>query len=58
VAVMTGESEEGYRSFDKVKDEITPAVRNVLKGRKLVEKLSTEKEHLRKWRRFLERMRW
>ncbi|GHM99227.1 peptidylprolyl isomerase [Cytophagales bacterium WSM2-2] len=43
VAVMTGETEEGYRSFDKVKDEITAAVRNVLKGKKIVEKLSAEK---------------
>ncbi|HCW06252.1 MAG TPA: hypothetical protein DGG95_02685 [Cytophagales bacterium] len=43
VAIMTGETEEGYRSFDKVKDEITPAVRNILKGKKIIEKLSSEK---------------
>ncbi len=43
VAVMTGETEEGFRSLDQVKDEITPAVRNILKGKKIVEKLSAEK---------------
>ncbi len=43
VAVMTGETEEGYRSFDQVKEEITPAVRNILKGKKIVEKLSAQK---------------
>lgn len=43
VAVMTGETEEGYRSLDQVKEEITPAVRNILKGKKIVEKLSAEK---------------
>ncbi|MGC4020861.1 MAG: SurA N-terminal domain-containing protein [Cyclobacteriaceae bacterium] len=43
VAVMTGETEEGYRSFENVKEEITPAVRNILKGKNLVEKLSANK---------------
>jgi peptidyl-prolyl cis-trans isomerase D len=43
VAVMTGETEEGYRSFDLVKEEITPAVRNILKGKKIIEKLNAQK---------------
>jgi peptidyl-prolyl cis-trans isomerase D len=43
VAVMTGETEEGYRTLDQVKEEITPAVRNILKGKKIIEKLSSEK---------------
>jgi peptidyl-prolyl cis-trans isomerase D len=43
VAVMTSETEEGYRSFEKVKEEITPAVRNILKGKMIVSKLSSEK---------------
>jgi len=43
VAVMTGETEEGFRTFDQVKEEIAPAVRNLLKGKKIIEKLSTEK---------------
>jgi len=43
VAMMTGETEEGYRSLDQVKEEITPAVRNILKGKKIIEKLSAEK---------------
>src|SRR6478609_6618350 len=43
VAMMSGETEEGYRSLDQVKEEITPAVRNILKGKKIIEKLSAEK---------------
>jgi peptidyl-prolyl cis-trans isomerase D len=43
VAVMTGETEEGFRSFDQVKEEITPAVRNILKGKKIIEKLNAQK---------------
>ncbi|MBS1487671.1 MAG: peptidylprolyl isomerase [Bacteroidetes bacterium] len=43
VAVMTDETEEGYRSLEQVKDEITPAVRNELKAKKLIEKLSAQK---------------
>lgn len=43
VAVMTGETEEGYRSFEKVKDEITPAVRNIQKGKMIIDKLSAQK---------------
>jgi peptidyl-prolyl cis-trans isomerase D len=40
VAVMTGEIEEGFKSFDKVKEEITPAVKNELKSKKILEKLT------------------
>ncbi len=39
VAVMTGETEEGYRPFEDVKEEITPLVKNKLKGQKIAEKL-------------------
>jgi peptidyl-prolyl cis-trans isomerase D len=46
VAVMTGETEEGYKSFDEVKEEITPAVRNVVKGKQMVEKLVAQKGSL------------
>ncbi len=46
VAVMTGETEEGYRTLDQVKEEITPAVRNILKGKKIIEKLALEKGSL------------
>lgn len=46
VAVMTGETEEGYKSFDEVKEEITPAVRNVVKGKQMVEKLAAQKGSL------------
>ncbi len=40
VAVMTGEIEEGFKSFDNVKEEITPAVKNELKSKKILEKLN------------------
>jgi len=43
VAVMTGEVEEGFKSFDKVKEEITPAVKNELKSKKILEKLNAQK---------------
>lgn len=43
VAVMTGEIESGVKAFDKVKEEITPAVKNELKGKKILEKLSGQK---------------
>ena len=32
VAIMTGEVKKGYRPLESVKNEITPAVRNELKG--------------------------
>lgn len=43
VAVMTSKTEEGVRSFDDVKDEIRPAVLNQVKGKKIIEPLSTQK---------------
>ncbi|NOS94143.1 MAG: foldase [Cyclobacteriaceae bacterium] len=43
IAVMTGETEEGYKTFDQVKEEITPMVKNILKGEKIIEKLSAQK---------------
>ncbi len=39
VAVMTGEIEKGYKSLDLVKEEISPAVKNELKGKVIIEKL-------------------
>ena len=43
VAVMTGETDKGFKSLDKVKEEITPAVRNELKGKVIAEKLAAQK---------------
>jgi peptidyl-prolyl cis-trans isomerase D len=40
VAIMTGEIEEGIKPFDKVKEEITPAVKNELKSKKIIEQLT------------------
>jgi peptidyl-prolyl cis-trans isomerase D len=40
VAVMTGEIEKGYKSLDLVKDAITPVVRNEVKGKMIIEKLT------------------
>ncbi len=40
VAVMTGEVEAGYKPLDMVKDEITPAVKNELKSKIIIDKLS------------------
>lgn len=42
VAMMTGETKEGFKSLDKVKDEITPAVRNDLKGKIIIEKIKAK----------------
>jgi len=46
VAVMTGETEKGFKSFDKVKEEITPLVRNEAKGRRIQEQLKGKTEPL------------
>lgn len=46
VAVMTGETEDGYKPFDKVKEEITPIVRNEVKGKLLIEKINAQKGSL------------
>ncbi len=43
VAVMVGETEKGFKSLEKVKEEITPAVRNELKGKLIIEKLAAQK---------------
>ncbi len=40
VAVMTGETKEGYKPLDKVKDEITPAVKNGVKSKMIIDKLN------------------
>ena len=40
VAIMTGEVEKGYKPLESVKTEITPAVRNELKGKIIVDKLT------------------
>lgn len=39
VAVMTGETEEGYRPLESVADEIRPEVRKKVKGQIIIEKL-------------------
>lgn len=46
VAVMTSETEKGYKPFEKVKDEITPAVRNQAKGKYIAEKLKGKTDAL------------
>lgn len=43
VAIMTSRVEEGYKPFEKVKEEITPAVKNQVKGEKIIEKLNAQK---------------
>lgn len=43
VAVMTGEIKKGYKPLEFVKAEITPAVRNELKGKVIVDKLNAGK---------------
>lgn len=43
VAVMTGEIKKGYKPFESVKAEITPAVRNEAKGKIIVDKLKAAK---------------
>lgn len=39
VAVITKEQEKGYKPLDEVKEEITPAVKNRVKGRMITERL-------------------
>lgn len=46
VAVMTGETEKGFKTFDKVKEEITPLVRNEVKGKYIQEKLKGKTDAL------------
>lgn len=40
VAIMTAEVEKGYKPLELVKAEITPAVRNEIKGKLIIEKLN------------------
>lgn len=46
VAVMTNEVEKGYKPLELVKEEITPAVRNEVKGKAIIEKLSAQQGSL------------
>lgn len=46
VAVMTGETKKGYKTFEKMKEEIAPAVRNQAKGKYIVDKLVGKTEPL------------
>ncbi|NOT74709.1 MAG: hypothetical protein HOP08_07250 [Cyclobacteriaceae bacterium] len=46
VAVMTGETEKGFKPFDKVKEEIRPAVVHSLQNKMIVEKLKGKTESL------------
>ncbi len=39
VAIMTNEIKKGYKSLDMVKEEITPVVKNEVKGKMIIEKL-------------------
>lgn len=43
VAVMTGQTEEGYRSLADVRNEIMPEVRKQVKGAAIIEKLNEAK---------------
>ena len=45
-AVMTGETEKGYKTFEKVKETITPMVRNEVKAKLIIEKLANQKGSL------------
>ena len=46
VAVMTAETAAGTKPFDLVKEEITPEVKNELKGKMIIEKLNAQKGSL------------
>jgi len=46
VVVMTGETKKGIKSFEKVKEEITPIVRNQAKGEYIISKLAGKTEPL------------
>jgi peptidyl-prolyl cis-trans isomerase D len=43
IAVMTGQTKEGYKSMEQVKEEITPIVRNQMKGKLLIDKINAQK---------------
>ncbi|MFM8739103.1 MAG: hypothetical protein ACKOC0_02740, partial [Cytophagales bacterium] len=42
-AIMTAQTDEGYKPFEKVKEVITPLVKGELKGKKIIEKLNAQK---------------
>jgi peptidyl-prolyl cis-trans isomerase D len=46
VAVMTGETEKGFKPFDKVKEEIRPTVTHQLQNKYIAEKLKGKTESL------------
>jgi peptidyl-prolyl cis-trans isomerase D len=46
VAIMTGETEAGFKPLDKIKEEITPMVKNELKSKAIIEKLAAQKGSL------------
>ncbi|MBC5774534.1 SurA N-terminal domain-containing protein [Pontibacter sp. KCTC 32443] len=43
VAVLTGKREKGYAKVEDIKDELTAAVRNELKGKQIIEKIQKTK---------------
>lgn len=43
IAVMTAETEAGFKPLDKVRDEIMPLVRNEQKGKMIIQKLESQK---------------
>ncbi|HEY4650424.1 MAG TPA: peptidylprolyl isomerase [Pontibacter sp.] len=43
VAVLTGKHDKGYAKIEDIKDELTAAVRNELKGKQIIEKLQKTK---------------
>jgi len=46
VAIMTDETDKGYKPFEKVKAEITPAVKDEAKGKQIAAKLKGKTEPL------------
>jgi peptidyl-prolyl cis-trans isomerase D len=40
---MTAQTKEGYKPVDKVKEDITPIVRNQMKGKVLIDKIKAQK---------------
>ncbi len=46
IAVMTGEISKGYKPFEKVKEDITPLVKNQVKGKYIADKLKGKTESL------------
>ena len=46
VAVMTGKVDEGYKSFESVKDVVTPLVKNEKKAKQIIDKLGGKTDDL------------